>query len=136
MCILYKFLHIKMHTHTYTYTDTHTHTHSHTQTVGGYEDTIFQKRMRELRRQKDRVGQQRYRKQQVRSSLCDPVCVCACVCVHACVFMCVFMFLCVCVRVYMHVALLIFRVGHNCIYTVYVRYNWQGNHHVYGHIQC
>jgi len=23
-----------------------------------------------------------------------------------------------------------------CIYTVYVRYFWQGNHHIYGHIRC
>jgi hypothetical protein len=36
------------------------------QTVGTYEDAIFQKRMRELRKQKDRVGRQRYQRQQVR----------------------------------------------------------------------
>eukprot|EP00967_Tisochrysis_lutea_P057140 scaffold72386_cov21-Tisochrysis_lutea.AAC.3 len=34
------------------------------QTVGSYEDTIFQKRMRELRRQKDRVARQRQQKEQ------------------------------------------------------------------------
>jgi hypothetical protein len=34
--------------------------------VGQYEDAIFQKRMRELRRQKDRIQRQKYEKQQVR----------------------------------------------------------------------
>jgi len=28
------------------------------------------------------------------------------------------------------------RVGQNHIYTVYIRYFWQGNHQIYGHIQC
>ena len=28
------------------------------------------------------------------------------------------------------------RVGHNLTYTVYVRYFWQGNHQIYGHIRC
>jgi hypothetical protein len=31
---------------------------------------------------------------------------------------------------------LISRVGQNHIYTVFVRYFWQGNHQIYGHIQC
>jgi hypothetical protein len=30
----------------------------------------------------------------------------------------------------------IFRVGQNHIYTVYIRYFWQGNHQIYGHIRC
>jgi len=29
-----------------------------------------------------------------------------------------------------------FRVGQNHIYTVYVRYFWQGKHQIYGHIRC
>jgi len=28
------------------------------------------------------------------------------------------------------------RVGQNHIYTVYIRYYWQGNHEIYGHIRC
>jgi hypothetical protein len=28
------------------------------------------------------------------------------------------------------------RVGQNHIYTMYVRYFWQGNHRIYGHIRC
>jgi len=28
------------------------------------------------------------------------------------------------------------RVGQNHIYTMYIRYFWQGNHHTYGHIRC
>jgi hypothetical protein len=28
------------------------------------------------------------------------------------------------------------RVGQNHIYTVYIRYFWQGNHQIYGHIRC
>ena len=28
------------------------------------------------------------------------------------------------------------RVGQNHIYTVYIRYVWQGNHQIYGHIRC
>jgi len=30
----------------------------------------------------------------------------------------------------------IHRVGQNHIYTVCIRYFWQGNHHIYGHIRC
>ena len=30
----------------------------------------------------------------------------------------------------------ILRVGQNHIYTVCVRYVWQGNHQTYGHIRC
>jgi len=29
-----------------------------------------------------------------------------------------------------------YRVGQNHIYTVYIRYFWQGNHQIYGHIRC
>jgi hypothetical protein len=29
-----------------------------------------------------------------------------------------------------------FRVGQNHIYTVFVRYCWQENHQIYGHIRC
>jgi hypothetical protein len=28
------------------------------------------------------------------------------------------------------------RVGQNHIYTVYIRYFWQGNHQIYGHLRC
>ena len=28
------------------------------------------------------------------------------------------------------------RFGQNPIYTVYIRYFWQGNHRIYGHIRC
>jgi len=28
------------------------------------------------------------------------------------------------------------RVGQNHIYTVYIRYFWQENHQIYGHIRC
>jgi hypothetical protein len=28
------------------------------------------------------------------------------------------------------------RVGQNHIYTVYIRYFWQGNYKMYGHIRC
>jgi len=28
------------------------------------------------------------------------------------------------------------RVGQNHVYAVYIRYFWQGNHQIYGHIQC
>jgi len=35
-------------------------------------------------------------------------------------------------RLRMHVN----RVGQNHIYTVYIRYFWQGNHQIYGHIRC
>jgi hypothetical protein len=28
------------------------------------------------------------------------------------------------------------RVGQNHIYIVYIWYFWQGNHQIYGHIQC
>jgi hypothetical protein len=31
---------------------------------------------------------------------------------------------------------LIPRVGQNHIHTVYIRYFWQGNHRIYGHIRC
>ena len=34
------------------------------------------------------------------------------------------------------VRLHIYRVGQNHIYTVYVRYFWQENHQIYGHIRC
>jgi len=29
-----------------------------------------------------------------------------------------------------------FRVGQNPIYTEHIRYFWQGNHQIYGHIRC
>jgi hypothetical protein len=28
------------------------------------------------------------------------------------------------------------RVGQNHVYTVFIRYVWQGNHQIYGHIRC
>ena len=49
------------------------------------------------------------------------MCVCVCVCVRACV--CTYVMLCM------------FRVGQNHIYTVYIRYFWQGNHKMYGRIR-
>jgi len=30
----------------------------------------------------------------------------------------------------------IIRVGQNHIYTVCIRYFWQGNHHIYAHLRC
>jgi hypothetical protein len=30
---------------------------------------------------------------------------------------------------------IIFRVGQNPIYRVYIRYVWQGNHQIYGHMR-
>ena len=30
----------------------------------------------------------------------------------------------------------ILRVGQNHIYMVYIRYFWQRNHHIYGHVRC
>jgi hypothetical protein len=41
-----------------------------------------------------------------------------------------------CPRFGMNRASLIRRVGQNHIYTVYLRYFWQGNHQIYGHIRC
>ena len=34
------------------------------------------------------------------------------------------------------IVLHIFKVGQNHIYTVHIRYFWQGNHQIYGHIRC
>jgi len=34
------------------------------------------------------------------------------------------------------VGMTMFRVGQKYIYTVYIRYVWQGNHQIYGHIRC
>jgi len=36
------------------------------------------------------------------------------------------------VTTYIHM----YRVGQNHIYTVYIRYFWQGNHQIYGYIRC
>jgi hypothetical protein len=33
-------------------------------------------------------------------------------------------------------SLCVVRVGQNHICTVYIRYFWQGNHQIYGHIRC
>ena len=35
-----------------------------------------------------------------------------------------------------HVVVATCRVGQNHIYTVYIRYFWQGNRQIYGYIQC
>jgi len=35
-----------------------------------------------------------------------------------------------------HVKHLMSRVGQNHIYTVHIRYTWQGDHQIYGHIRC
>jgi hypothetical protein len=35
-----------------------------------------------------------------------------------------------------HACELMSRVGQNHIYTVYIRYFWQGNHQIYGHTRC
>jgi hypothetical protein len=32
--------------------------------------------------------------------------------------------------------IVICRVGQNHMYTVYIRYYWQGNHQIYGNIRC
>jgi hypothetical protein len=37
---------------------------------------------------------------------------------------------------YQEAAFFMLRVGQNHIYTVYVRYLWQGDYHIYGHIRC
>ena len=37
---------------------------------------------------------------------------------------------------YMCVCCVVCRVGQNYIYTVYIRYFWQGNHQIYGHLRC
>jgi hypothetical protein len=42
---------------------------------------------------------------------------------------------CVCLP-YVYILYAICRVGQNHIYTVYIRYFWQGNHQIYGHIRC
>jgi len=44
-------------------------------------------------------------------------------------------FVAVCVRV-LWLWLYMCRVGQIHIYTVYIRYRWQGNHQIYGHIRC
>jgi len=31
---------------------------------------------------------------------------------------------------------IVVRVDQNHIYTMYIRYYWQGNHQIYGHIRC
>jgi len=43
---------------------------------------------------------------------------------------------CVQGRFWLFVPLIISRVGQNHIFTVYIRYFWQGNHLIYGHIRC
>jgi len=58
------------------------------------------------------------------------VCVCVCVCVRVC--MCACTYVCACLRF----SPIMIRVGQNHIYTVYIRYFWQGNHQIYGHIRC
>ena len=67
------------------------------------------------------------------------VCVCvrvrACVClrVPACVRVCVPVQMLMCfVCVYVHMI----RVDQNPMYTVYIRYFWQGYHQLYGFIRC
>jgi len=40
------------------------------------------------------------------------------------------------IRCMEYIAIYIFRVSQNHIYTVYIRYFWQGNHQIYGHIRC
>jgi hypothetical protein len=67
--------------------------------------------------------------------VCVCVCVCATVCVCVCACTCVRVRMCVCVRVRVRMC----RVGQNhiyIIYTVYIRYCWQGNHQIYGQIRC
>ena len=63
------------------------------------------------------------------------VCVCVCVCVCMCVCLCrswpepyIWLFPCQKYRIY--------RVGQNHICMVYIRYCWQGNYKIYGHIRC
>jgi hypothetical protein len=66
-----------------------------------------------------------------------------CVCVYVCVCVCV----CACVLTMMYTTNMEYgaavqhsgvmsRVGQNRTYTVYVRFFWQGNYQIFGHIQC
>ena len=41
-----------------------------------------------------------------------------------------------CFRLAVVAVVLMCRIGQNHIYTVYMRYFWQGNHRIYGHIRC
>jgi len=52
----------------------------------------------------------------------------------ACTFSCTYDVCCV--YLFMHVRCLLPRVGQNHIHTVYARYFWQGNYHIYSHIRC
>ena len=64
--------------------------------------------------------------------VCARACVCVCVCVCVRVCMCACTYVCACLRF----SPIMIRVGQNHIYTVYIRYFWQGNHQIYGHIRC
>jgi len=69
----------------------------------------------------------------VRGNVCVRVCVCLCMCVCAVASA-------VLGATDTQELLVIIcdmsRVGQNHIYTVYIRYFWQGNHQIYGHIRC
>jgi len=76
----------------------------------------------------------------MRVYVCMSTCVRACACGYVCMCVCVYACksVCVCVRMCMNVCACMYmcRVGQNHIYTVCIRYFWQGNHHIYGHIRC
>ena len=58
------------------------------------------------------------------SFVCHLLCACANAVWDVCTLFCV-----PCLHMF-------FRVGQNPMYTVYVRYFWQGNHQIYGHMRC
>jgi len=80
------------------------------------------------------------------------VCECACVCASVCVFVrsCVLVGAYASSTSYQNKSSVpkrkystsyqnkaqAYRVGQNHIHTVYIRYFWQGNHQIYGHIRC
>jgi len=66
---------------------------------------------------------------------------CACTCSSLlCADLCTFARLCLlstsCYRMYVPCVCTGYRVGQVHTYMVHIRYFWQGNHHMYGHIWC
>jgi len=67
--------------------------------------------------------------------------VCVCVCAHDCRYACVYEYVRVTFRGKLWTTsvtsgLQNSRVGQNYNYTVYIRYFWQGDHQIYGHMRC
>ena len=52
------------------------------------------------------------------------------------IYMCVYIHTVAQSYIYTHGHTVIYRVDQNHIYTIYIRYFWQGNHQIYGHIRC